>query len=185
MNKTYQDIERIVELHARRYRARCPWVTLDDLRQAGWVAALETLPKYDEGRGPLQPFLYRPICWAMGALARQQRYPVSAGQGHGADMHGVVERDSLATELWEGATGGEAALLRRELARLLYEIADSIDPSGVALEALTMRDEGDAGRWSKLAAEHGLTARDVRSRATTVLHALRRSVEVQDYCRAS
>jgi len=136
------EVHRVIDLHARRYRARLPDYAYEDFYQAGWVGALEALNSYDPERGPLQPFIYRPVVWAMSRVHWRMRGAISSAYQTARRHETVWAAPSEVLEGLPAATLGpeRKTLLRGIVARLL-ELINELDPTGETLGILL--DGGD------------------------------------------
>lgn len=84
------ELDRVVNAAAARYAARCWWAELEDLRQEGWVAALEAQQTWDPGRGvPLHGYAWRAVVNHLGNYLWTQCSPVTGRKNHGKSLQDV------------------------------------------------------------------------------------------------
>lgn len=88
------DLEKVVNRVARRYAARVWWSELEDLRQEGWVAALEAQqnPRFDPQRPYYErrAYLNRSVTRRLGNHLWEQSAPVTGRKNHGRSVAGLI-----------------------------------------------------------------------------------------------
>ena len=83
------DLGKLIEKSARWYAARSWWADIDDLRNEGWVAALEAERTYKPEKGSKDNYLRRATWYRMRDFLWAQSAPVSGRRGHGEVLRGV------------------------------------------------------------------------------------------------
>jgi len=93
---TYETVAAVVEAHARSYGSRWPSISADDFRQEGWALALEALPRHDESRGELAPFLSHALKRDLLCFAYRTVQPVKTRRSR-EYKHADISRANLNT----------------------------------------------------------------------------------------
>lgn len=79
------ECDAVVRRIAARYKRRCWWAPIDDLRQIGWVAILECARSYDPRVGvPFLGYASRAAVLKMHEALWKASAPCSAGRGRGS-----------------------------------------------------------------------------------------------------
>ncbi len=84
------ELEQVVNAAATRYAAKCWWAELDDLKQEGWVAALEAQQRWNPNYGvPLHGYAWRAVVLHLRNYLWEQSKPVTGRKNHGEVLRGT------------------------------------------------------------------------------------------------
>jgi len=127
-------IDALVSKAAWRYAKRCWWADVAELKQAGWTAVMDCLPRFDPDCGlPLEAFLWGAAEKAMKRQLWHDSSPTSGGW-HRPERDRVQQRAPLSVHAEDSAPRPDDALAekqwRRSVRARLHEL---VDPLTVAL----------------------------------------------------
>ena len=97
---TTEEIDALVTKVAARYKKRSWWAPFDDMKQAGWIAALECVRTWEAQVGiPYLSYVERACALKMRELLLRDSAPVSAGRGRGrlGELKGLYRATPTAT----------------------------------------------------------------------------------------
>lgn len=75
----------------KRQRTLPPWIDLDDLQQAAWVAYMEALSRYDPSRSLLRPYATRVVRWRVADYLRATPI-VGIVRTYADDVEGMTQK---------------------------------------------------------------------------------------------
>ena len=145
-------IENVVNTLAGRYARRSWWMDAEDLRQQGWIFALEASTQVDwNGKNP-HSYLWTVVMRQLSDYVWSQSAPVSSGRGkrkrnlqglHRADLSD--SEDAMRVALGNPPTPHELVNEKRRVAKVRKAVED-IDPEALEVILGEKRSLSDPNR---------------------------------------
>lgn len=173
------EVIRNADILAARYKRRCWWADVDDLRQEGLAAQLQCRSTWDPDYGvPFGAYAWRAAALAMRAFLLRMSAPVSAPRGHGELLVGLQHAPiEDARDVENGTDPRKAFDVEDHRARVRGAVAGALTAPAAEYAWATL---GGDFTPRDVAAYYAIPAKTVYAANVAVRDALRGSSELFD-----